>query len=688
MEEAEDNVQRIIEKVQRHEELTRGEWNELSHYFTPDSPDQAKAYLALSLIFQHARNGEDKPALSVATAHLQRTVEQVISEDLAETDDVPLIRGVTFLTAVFHVDADIAAGIFTKEGTLEAIMDAVDVSPSESLELAIARLLAEAAGHKKCRTVLPPPARQWLEKRSRQSRNKQLAVACGVARVKLWQSSVTDAVGDGEDPEEQPRAGIEELTLLMKGIIVSDNSGSGIVEAVEGLAYLSTDPDIKEQLSKDRELLKHLLALIPDRKKTDKAPSVPSTAPTNAPLLYGIITIIANLIAYRPRLSEEQRQIERLKSMSKNTRGSKYTPQTESTFDDDSQVKTRVRRLIEAGILPKLSVLPSLTDSQAVHRNVARAYLSVTEDKENRGLVLQSGGSKALQSIIRQSSAPPPKSGEKTAISPAPLDAIQALAKLSITASPIQVYGADVGPIYDAVRPLSLLILDSSANQLQQFEGMMALTNLASISPDICSRIANLDGFLSKVELILFEDHVLLRRAAMELICNLVAGSDKTFERYAGSKNGSAGVPKSKLHLVLAICDVEDLPTRLAASGTLATLMSSPPVCKAVMELQIEKGRFLPIMTEMVRPISPEQGELEPQRHVGLIHRAMVCILSFLSNNEGAILKDLREKYAEQVTSLQTALADLVKQREEIPLPDPILQIVLQAAKAVATLSK
>ncbi|TEB38809.1 microfilament motor [Coprinellus micaceus] len=546
-----------------------------------------------------------------------------VAEDLVETDDVSLVRGISFLTAIFHVDAEVATVIFTREGTLEAIMDAVNVSSFTPLALSVARLLAEASGHKKCRAILPPTTRQWLENQSRRGKDDQLAVACGVARVKLWQTSFADAAADGADPEEQSQTSVEDLVSLMQGIVVSEGVGSGVVEAVEGLAYLSTDPDMKERLSKDQNFLKHLFALIPDRKKRKSSTTNPPTL-TNSPLLYGVITIIANLIGYRPMLSEEQRQIERLSQMSKTTQSTTKATKGDSKLNDDAQVKTRVRRLIDAGLLPILSALPSLTDSQGVHRNVARAFLSLTEDKDIRGLVLQAGGSKALQLIIRHLPPPPPVSVKKAASKPplpAPLEAIQALAKLSITSSPLQVYGADVGPIHDALRPLSLLVLDSSANQLQQFEGAMALTNLASISPDFCSRIADLDGFLNKVELLLFEDHVLLRRAAMELICNLVAGSDKTFERYAGA-DGSSGI-KSKLHLVLAICDVEDIPTRLAASGTLATLMNSPSACRTLFDLQMEKGRFLPIMTELVQPISVGAGEAEAKEDAGLIHRAM-----------------------------------------------------------------
>jgi myosin-1 len=267
------------------------------------------------------------------------------------------------------------------------------------------------------------------------------------------------------------------------------------------------------------------------------------------------------------------------------------------------------------------------------------------------------------------------------------LEAIQALAKLSITSSPLHVYGPDIGPIYDALRPLSFLVIDDSTNQLQQFEGMMALTNLASHSPDVASRIANLEGFLSRVELLVFEDHVLLRRASMELVCNLISGSEKVFKRYAGDGNSSQGV-KSKLQLVLAMCDVEDLPTRLAASGALATLMSSASPCNLLYELQMEKGRFLPVMKQLLLPPADGGESSEAREDVGSIHRAAICVLNFLTQVENTKLKEAVARYKEQFTELQAVLLDLVKRREAIPIPDQILQCLLQTLKVVVPLLK
>lgn len=669
----------ILGKLQKAQSVTNDELKALAPQFAPDAPNHAKAYLALSLLCQNVRKTPQFKDTE-ATEQLVRLLDPIITGDLTETDEPSVTRGISFLTAIFRVDAEVGISILAKDGTLEGIMDTVDISPSPPLALAVATLLAEASGHKKSRAVLSASTRQWLELQSRKStQNSQLAVASGVARIKLWQGSLADAA-EGEEIETPPKKNIDELAVLMQGIVIASNGvEAGYVEAIEGLAYLSADPELKESMSSNSAFLERLLNLIPSRKPTS-ATTPPSRL--NSPLLYGIVTIISNLTGYRPRLSEEQAQMEKLKKMSKVSQTKQSNSQ--SSLDDDQYVKVRVQRLMKAGVVPKLSTVPSLTDSPAILKNVARALLSIIEDKDNRGLVLQSGGSKALQLIIRNLS--PKASGQEALTLPAPLDAIQALGKLSITSSPIQVYGADVGPIYDALRPLSLLVLHSAATQLQQFEGMMALTNVSSISPDFCTRIADLDGLLSRVELLMFEDHTLLRRASMELVCNLVSGSDKAFQKFAGDGTNSAGI-KSKLQLILAISDVEDVPTRLAASGCLAVLMNSTSACRMLFELQMEKARFLPIMADLMSPVVSTEGG-ESRENAGLIHRAGVCVLNLLTQIDDDQRKELISRYREDVLTLQTTLVGLLKRRESIPLPEHVLGVVVQVSKVIVTVLK
>ncbi len=72
----------------------------------------------------------------------------------------------------------------------------------------------------------------------------------------------------------------------------------------------------------------------------------------------------------------------------------------------------------------------------------------------------------------------------------------------------------------ELVRPvIKLLKVEHTA--LENFEALMALTNLASISENVRKRILKEDGF-SHIEQYMFEEHPMLRRAATECMCNLV----------------------------------------------------------------------------------------------------------------------------------------------------------------------
>lgn len=69
----------------------------------------------------------------------------------------------------------------------------------------------------------------------------------------------------------------------------------------------------------------------------------------------------------------------------------------------------------------------------------------------------------------------------------------------------------------------------------------------------------------------------------MELICNLMASSLGLQKFADGSKRAS-----QRLHILLAMTDVDDLPTRSAAGGALAMLLSCDEGVTAV--LAQEKG--------------------------------------------------------------------------------------------------
>ena len=635
---------------------------------------RSKAYLILSAFCQGTRASRKES--DVATKIITKTFGQATLEYLGATNETSLLTGTSFLTALFQVDSQAACSIFVEDGLVENLLDSIELSPSGILSQNLAHLLGQACGHKSCRAIMSPQIVRWLEFKSNQTGDPILRGAAAVALIKMSKGAASDGPENGTPEVRIQRS--DGLATMMAEIVKSEQTSS-MVDAIEGLGYLSMEPTVKELLSKDKIFLRKLFTLVPSQ----KSPSPTTSDDSNPTLVYGVLVIVCNLVTYRPRLSEEQKQMEHLKRMTKTGQRPAVVPEEISSLENDDHVKARIHSVMQAGVLPVFSAAISSTASLGVLVNVGKSLLSIIEERENRGAVLQAGGAKVLQIIIKKglTAGGGTSSDRKSHLDALYLEPIQALAKLAITSSPVQVFGPNVGAMYDAIRPLSILLQHPSSNLLQRFETVMALTNLASQSPDMASRIASAEGLVNRVELLLFEEHTLVRRASMELICNLIAGSDATFERYGGEESPS---PTSKIHVVLALCDVDDLPTRLAASGALATLTSAPSACRALVALQFERHRFLPIMTQMIDPSAApatENGQDQPlETHPGLVHRGVVCIRNVFNSISDDRTRETIAKEAKEA-GLSEALVRLLK-RDGIAK-----EIILQATEALVLLA-
>ena len=627
---------------------------------------RSKAYQILSAFCQGVRTSKGKES-DAATQIITKTFGQATLQYLGETNETSLLTGTSFLTALFQVDSQAACSIFTEDGLIENVTDSIDLSPSDVLSQNLAHLLGQACGHKSCRGIMSPQIVRWLEFKSGQTGDPILQGAAAVALIKMYKGAASDEPENGTPEVRIERS--DRLAAMMVEIVKSEQTSS-VVDAIEGLGYLSMESTVKELLSKDKVFLKKLFALVPFQKSS-------AYNDPNPTLAYGVLVIIFNLVAYRPRLSEEQKQMENLKRMTKAGKGP-AAPEAVSSLDNDDHVKARIHSVMEANVLPVFSAAVSSSASLGVMVNVGKSLLSIVEERENRGPVLQAGGAKVLQIIIRKglSRTGGTSDDRKSHLDVLDLEPIQALAKLAITSSPVQVFGPNSGAMYDAIRPLSILLQHISSNLLQRFEAVMALTNLASQSADMASRIANAEGLLNKVELLLLEEHTLVRRASMELICNLIAGSDATFEKYGGEES------KSKIHVLLALSDVDDLPTRLAASGALAILTSAPSACRALITLQFEHHRFLPIMTQLIdpsaAPVTEDHQDQPLEAQSGLVHRGIVCIRNVFNNISDDQTRETITKEAKEA-GLLDAIVQLIKQ-------DGIAKAILQQAAEALTL--
>ncbi|XP_067293351.1 protein unc-45 homolog A isoform X2 [Pseudorasbora parva] len=299
--------------------------------------------------------------------------------------------------------------------------------------------------------------------------------------------------------------------------------------AIEGLAYLTLDADVKEDLVEDKKALQAMFELAKSEDKT---------------VLFAVASTLVNCTNSYDVEKPDPQMVELAKY------AKQHVPE-EHPKDAQSFVEKRVVKLLEAGVVSALVCMvkqesPALTE--ACRECIARVILALVERHEDRGLVVAQGGGKALLPLVSEST----DRGK--------IKAAQALAKITITSNPEIAFPGE--RVYEVVRPLvSLLALDCT--MLQNFEALMALTNLAGFSERLRQKIIK-EKAVPKIEGYMFEEHEMVRAAATECMCNL-ALSDEVQKCYLVKDS-------DRLKLLVLYSGEDDERLRKAASGTLAVL--------------------------------------------------------------------------------------------------------------------
>lgn len=358
---------------------------------------------------------------------------------------------------------------------------------------------------------------------------------------------------------------IEDLTSRFTGLLLNEDD-YGRQHSIEGLAYASLQPKVKEELAHNKEILKKLVQAL-------------SEAPPKSPMTYGALSILVNLTRYQPSLSEEEKKMNQLKAYA-NAAG-KIQPEP---LNDDKHVAKRCQAVFDAGVTPVLVSHSKLGSPASLSLIIAIIYsLSVTSSL--RGQLAQQGAIKLL--MTSWSTLPESETaGRRTAA--------QALARILISTNPSLVFGGSRShPQSSAIRPLVSIIPPDPAAEtrdlLPTFEALMALTNLAS-NDDVDTRRTIIRTCWTHIEEQLLSSNPLVSKAAVELICNLVQAPE-------GMALYADGSPQSKerMHILLALADAEDDATRSAAGGALAAITGHPNAVRAI----VERDRGVKVVLDM-----------------------------------------------------------------------------------------
>uniref|UniRef100_A0A3B4AMP2 Protein unc-45 homolog B n=1 Tax=Periophthalmus magnuspinnatus TaxID=409849 RepID=A0A3B4AMP2_9GOBI len=312
--------------------------------------------------------------------------------------------------------------------------------------------------------------------------------------------------------------------------------------SVEGLAYLTFDADVKEDLVEDKNALQAMFELAKSEDKT---------------VLFAVGSTLVNCTNSYDVEKPDPQMVELAKY------AKQHVPE-EHPKDAPSYVEKRLVKLLDAGVVSALVCMvknesPALTE--ACRESIARVFLALVERQEDRGTVVAQGGGKALI----------PLATDNTDMGK--IKAAQALAKITITSNPEIAFPGE--RVYEVVRPLvSLLSLECT--MLQNFEALMGLTNLAGISERLRQKIIK-EKAVPKIEGYMFEEHDLVRASATECMCNLVL-SEEVQKLYLAKGN-------DRLKLLVLYSGEEDERLRRAASGTLAMLTAEQPeLCARIPE--------------------------------------------------------------------------------------------------------
>lgn len=210
------------------------------------------------------------------------------------------------------------------------------------------------------------------------------------------------------------------------------------------------------------------------------------------------------------------------------------------------------------------------------------------------------------------------------------------------------------------------LVRDTESTSLQQFESLLALTNLASIDEETKERIVSEKG-ISTLSYAMFSDHEMVKTAATEALCNLVP-SPAMMKHLAEPEN-------LKIWVAFAADHEQNFECSRAAVGCLAMATYDPKISNALVGLKAFQESMMTLL---------ESGNLE------LMHRVLVLVQNLFEQGGGcrkavieAGIVSFCRAYVESYQD-GTKAADLGFSPEQRGLLDVTIEIAKQIVRVAA----
>jgi len=297
-------------------------------------------------------------------------------------------------------------------------------------------------------------------------------------------------------------------------------------------------------------------------------------------------------------------------------------------MDSPSSVSRRIRTLVSLdGTKAVVNLLKGASANTA--ERALEALVRMATEQEGRGVMVQQGG---LSACIEAS-----VSEEKTTTDNPTKLACSALAghciaKILVTTNPTLLTTTQR---LGAVKPLLNLCKNNDSTNLQQFEGLMSLTNLGSCDDETKCRIVD-SGGLATVNYLMYSEHDMVRRAATECVGNLIP-HEKALEYFRDPE-------RVKVWFAFMRDFEGDFETARAAASGLAMACGDEKVVDGILDFTDDKN---------VKSGVKGLEEVLKSANIELMHRGLVMVQMMVGAKEGeeTMLKVSERSEASERTS-------------------------------------
>ncbi|XP_056890350.1 protein unc-45 homolog B isoform X2 [Takifugu flavidus] len=380
--------------------------------------------------------------------------------------------------------------------------------------------------------------------------------------------------------------------------------------AIEGLAYLTNDADVKDDFVEDELALKAMFELAKSKDKT---------------ILYAVACTLINCTN-----SYDKKEI--IPELVQLAKFSKQHVPEQHPKDKKDFIEQRVKRLLKAGVTSALAVMVKADNSiltEQTKEMLARVFLALSENPRDRGTIVAEGGGKALIPLALEGT----EAGK--------VKASHALAKIASISNPEIAFPGE--RVYEVIRPL-VSLLHTDRDGKQNYEALRGLTNLAGFSEKLRVKIVK-ESALPDIESYMFEQHDQLRQAATECMCNLVTCKEVQ-ERFLQDGN-------DRLKLLVLLCGEDDEGLQTAAAGALAMLTAvQKKLCTKLTTVTLQ---WLEILQRLCLHHNPQ-----------IQHRGIVIVYNMLNSDDSELAKKLIESEMLEILSVIGKAEDSPKRQEAL----------------------